>query len=99
VTETPRYPAVEMDVALVVSETTTADELQTAIAKAGGAMLESARLFDVYRGVGIPQGKKSMAYALTYRADDRTLTAEEVDKSHERLVRKLGSAVGAALRS
>ena len=56
-------------------------------------------LFDDFRGAGVPEGKKSMAYALTYRASDRTLSAEEVDAAHAKLVRKVSGAVGAELRS
>ena len=99
VVEIPRYPAVELDIALVVPESVTARQMETAIAAAAGSMLESARLFVVYRGSGVPEGKKSMAYALTYRAVDRTLSADEIEGTHDRLVRKLGTAVGAELRS
>jgi phenylalanyl-tRNA synthetase beta chain len=56
------------------------------------------RLFDVYRGKGVPEGKKSLAFSLTYRVADRTLTTEEIDSAHEKLVRKVVSAVQAELR-
>ena len=65
---------------------------------AGGKLLESVRLFDVYRGKGVEPGKKSMAFELAYRAADRTLTTEEVESAHERLVRKVCGAVGGELR-
>jgi phenylalanyl-tRNA synthetase beta chain len=98
-TDVPRHPAVELDLAVVVSEDVTAERVDQAIRAAGGKLLESARLFDVYRGKGVPEGRKSMAFALSYRAPDRTLTAEEVDATHERLVRKVLGAVGGELRS
>jgi phenylalanyl-tRNA synthetase beta chain len=99
VVEPPRFPAVELDVALVVDEEVTAERVAQAIMSAGGKLLEGARLFDVYRGKGVDPGKKSMAFALTYRVADRTLTAEEVDAAHERLVRKVLAATGGALRT
>ena len=66
---------------------------------AGGKLLSDMRLFDVYRDEErIGTGKKSMAYALTYRAADRTLTSEEVDKAHAKLVKKVCGATGAEVR-
>jgi phenylalanyl-tRNA synthetase beta chain len=97
-TDVPRFPAVELDIALVVPEDVTGERVTQAIVSAGGSMLESARLFDVYRGKGVPAGQKSMAFALTYRRPDRTLTAEEVEQAHDRLVRKVTGAVGGELR-
>jgi phenylalanyl-tRNA synthetase beta chain len=93
-----RFPAVELDVALLVPEAVTAEKIEQATRSAGGKLLESVRIFDVYRGQGVPEGKKSVAIALTYRAGDRTLTAEEVASTHERLVRKVTGAVGGELR-
>jgi phenylalanyl-tRNA synthetase beta chain len=96
--DVPRFPAVERDVAIVVGEDVTAERLGQAISSAGGKLLDTARLFDVYRGPGVAPGKKSMAFELDYRAPDRTLTAEEADAAHERLVRKVIDAVGGELR-
>jgi phenylalanyl-tRNA synthetase beta chain len=97
-TDVPRLPAVELDVAFVVPEDITAERLEQSIVAAGGKLLASVRLFDVYRGKGIAEGMKSMAFELDYRAADRTLTAEEVEVAHDRLVRKVSAAVGATLR-
>ena len=94
----PRFPAVSLDVALMVDESVTGERLMQVITSAGGKLLESARVFDVYRGKGVPTNKKSMAFALTYRAPDRTLTDGEVQEAHARLVRKVTGAVGAELR-
>ena len=96
--DVPRFPAIELDVAIVVTEQVTAEEVERAIRSAGGKLLDSARLFDVYRGTGVESGRKSMAFELAYRATDRTLTAEEIDSVHERLVRKVCKAVGGELR-
>jgi len=95
----PVFPAVAMDVAFVVDEDVTHEKLMQCMQSAGAGILESAVLFDVYRDerrVGI--GKKSMAYALTYRAPDRTLTGKEVEKAHERLIGKVKGASGAQVR-
>ncbi len=97
-TEIPRFPAVTFDVALVVDESVTAERVEQAIRKSGGALLDSVRLFDVYRGKGVPEGSKSLAWALSYRAPDRTLTDDEVRPVHEKLVRKVCAAVNAHLR-
>ena len=97
-TGVPRFPAVELDVAIVVPEEVTAERIEQSILSAGGKLLDSVRLFDVYRGQGVSAGKKSMAFELAYRASDRTLTAEEVESAHERLLRKVCAAVGGVLR-
>lgn len=96
--DVPRFPAVELDVAIVVDDDVTAERVQQALVSAGGKLLESARLFDVYAGEGIPVGKKSLAFALSYRAPERTLTTEEVEAAHSKLVRKALGAVGGELR-
>lgn len=97
--DVPTFPAVSMDVAFVVDESVAHEKLVQCMTSAGGKLLEDVRLFDVYRDdARIGAGKKSMAYALTYRAADRTLTSEEVDKAHERLVKKVSGATGAEVR-
>ncbi len=97
--DVPTFPAVSMDVAFVVDEAVTCEKIMQCMTSAGGKLLEDARLFDVYRDEErVGAGKKSMAFALTYRAPDRTLTSEEVDKAHERLVKKVAGATGAEVR-
>lgn len=96
----PHYPAVTMDLALVVDEEVTHERLMQCMRSAGGNLLEEVKLFDVYRDeekLGL--GKKSMAYALSYRANDKTLTSKEVDKAHARLVKKVTAATKAEVRS
>ncbi|MCL2503289.1 MAG: phenylalanine--tRNA ligase subunit beta [Coriobacteriia bacterium] len=99
VVEPPRFPAVSFDLAVLVEEKTTAEQLVQIITSAGGKLLESAHLFDVYRGTGVPEGKKSMAFSLTYRLPDRTLTSKEVEAVHSKIVRKVLAATGGGLRS
>ena len=95
----PQFPAVSIDQAFVVGEDVTHERLVQCMTSAGGKLLESVRLFDVYRDkLRVGAGKKSMAYALTYRAADRTLTSEEVDKAHAKLVKKVCGATGAEVR-
>jgi phenylalanyl-tRNA synthetase beta chain len=96
--EVPRYPAVEFDIALVVDHDITAERVEQSIRSAGGTMLDSVRLFDVYEGDKVGEGKKSLAYSLEYRASDRTLSDDEVRPVHEKLVRKVCGALGAELR-
>jgi phenylalanyl-tRNA synthetase beta chain len=94
-----RFPAVVQDVALVVDENLSAEEVRRAILASGGQLLRDARLFDLYRGEPIPLGKKSLAYSLTYQAEDRTLTDGEVAKVQAHVVRHLAKELGAELRA
>ena len=97
--DVPTLPAVQMDVAFVVDEGVTHERLMQCMISAGGKLLESAQLFDVYRDdARVGAGKKSMAFALTYRAGDHTLTSEEAEKTHERLIKKVCAATGAEVR-
>ncbi|MCL2031552.1 MAG: phenylalanine--tRNA ligase subunit beta, partial [Oscillospiraceae bacterium] len=94
----PRFPAVTRDLALLADEGLTHAALLGAIRQYGGKLLADCALFDVYQGGGVPAGKKSMAYALTYRAPDRTLTDEEVDRAVQKLLRQLEKETGIVLR-
>jgi phenylalanyl-tRNA synthetase beta chain len=97
--DVPLFPAVTMDVAFVVDEEVPNEKLMQCMNSAGGKLLDSVALFDVYRDEKrLGAGKKSMAYALEYRASDRTLTTEEVDKQHARLIKKVCGATGAEIR-
>ncbi len=105
--EVPRYPAYALDVALVVDEDVTAERVASALRSAGGALLESVRLFDVYRDPAdasvaerrLAAGKKSLAFSLAYRAADRTLAEADVRPVHDKVVRKVCGAVGAEVRA
>lgn len=98
--DVPTYPAIAIDQAFIVSEDVTAEKMTQVMSSAGGKLLESVRLFDVFRDdERVGAGKKSMAFTLTYRASDRTLTGEEIDKAHERLVKKVQGATGAEVRA
>lgn len=97
--DVPQFPAVTVDQAFVVSEDVTHERMVQCINSAGGKLLESVELFDVYRDEQrVGAGKKSMAYKLVYRAADRTLTSEEVEKTHAKVVTKVSKATGAEVR-
>ncbi len=97
-TPLPRYPAVYRDVALVLPENVPAAQVHQALHRHGAPWLEEASLFDVYVGQPIPAGKRSLAFHLTYRDPERTLTDEAVDRHHEALIKALAEELGAELR-
>lgn len=102
--EIPRYPAVKLDVALVVPREAPAERVLAAIRKHGKPLLADVRLFDVYVDPDdaavrrLPEGTKSLAFSLEYRAADRTLADDEVRAVHERVLERVCAEVGAVLR-
>jgi len=94
----PRFPAVRRDLALLLDRAVPAAAVVTAIRELGGEWLEHVSVFDVYEGQSVASGKKSVAVALTYRAKDRTLTDDEVNRVHAALVEAARSRLGAELR-
>jgi phenylalanyl-tRNA synthetase beta chain len=94
----PRFPAALRDIAVIVDEAVAAERVASEIHAAGGDLLRSMRLFDVYHGDSIPPGTKSLAYALTYLAEDRTLTDKEVDKAHKKIEDRLKHVLKAQIR-
>lgn len=95
----PRFPPVQQDIALVVDESIPAEQVQALILQTGQPLLVSLRLFDLYRGAQIGPGKKSLAFNLTYQAEDRTLTDKVVAKQQQKIVQRLEKELGAKLRS
>ncbi|MCI0483075.1 MAG: phenylalanine--tRNA ligase subunit beta [candidate division NC10 bacterium] len=94
----PRYPAVFRDMAVVVPERMRAAEVESAIRRAGGALVEAVRPFDIYRGEPVPEGKKSLGFSIQYRATDRTLTDEEVAAIHGKILEAVERDLGGILR-
>ncbi len=92
------FPVALRDVAVVVREDVPAERVAGEIRAAGAPLLCGLRLFDLYRGESIPPGTKSLAYALTYQADDRTLTEKEIDRAHEKIENRLRHVLGARIR-
>jgi phenylalanyl-tRNA synthetase beta chain len=97
-TPVPRFPAALRDIAIIVDENVTAERVLAEIRAAGAPLLRDVRLFDLYRGESIPPGKKSLAYALSYQAEDRTLTDKEVDKAHKKIEDRLKHVLKAQIR-
>jgi phenylalanyl-tRNA synthetase beta chain len=94
----PRFPPALRDLAVIVEEPMPAERVAGEIRAAGGGLLRDVRLFDLYRGENIPAGHKSLAYALTYQADDRTLTDNEVKKAHDKIMGRLKHVLKAQIR-
>jgi phenylalanyl-tRNA synthetase beta chain len=95
----PRFPAVERDVAIVVDRDFAAQQVIGWIHDLGEPLIEHVEVFDQYVGAPIPNGKKSLAYRVSYRANDRTLTDSEVNELHQSLVDRLGKTFDAEQRS
>jgi len=94
----PHFPGIRRDVAMLVAETLTHENVLQAVRQAKPANLETVELFDVFRGQNVPAGQKSVAYAFTYRSLEKTLTDAEVNAAHEKLVAQLKTALVATVR-
>ena len=97
-TPLPKYPTVTRDLAIVCDEATTVADVEDVITKNAGKLLRKIRLFDIYRGVGIAEGKKSLAFSLELRADDRTLTDTDSEQVVNKVLNALKSELNAVLR-
>ena len=97
-TPLPKYQAATRDLSLICDEATTVGEVENVITAAAGKLLRNVHLFDIYRGVGVPEGKKSLAFSLELRADDRTLTDADSEGVVNRVLAALAEKLGAALR-
>lgn len=94
----PKYPASERDIAMLVKADVFVADIEAVIRRSAGKILENVNLFDVYQGKQIEEGYKSVAYAIRFRASDRTLTEEEVSTSMNKILKGLEETVGAKLR-
>ena len=97
-TPLPKYPTVTRDLAVVCDEEITVAQVEEVIEKSAGKLLRSIRLFDIYRGTGVPEGKKSLAFSLELRADDRTLTDTDSEQVISKVLEALKSSLNAILR-
>jgi phenylalanyl-tRNA synthetase beta chain len=84
---------------MLVAETTTHEAVLQSVKQAKAANLETVELFDVFRGKGVPDGQKSLAYAFTYRAADKTLTDADVNSAHEKVLETLKTQLKVELRA
>jgi len=94
----PRFPPVQQDIAVIVDEAIPAERVQALISQTGRPLLTEVRLFDLFRGEQIGAGKKSLAYSLTFQAEDRTLTDQDAAKQQQKIVQRLERELGARLR-
>ncbi|SKA89025.1 phenylalanyl-tRNA synthetase beta subunit [Caloramator quimbayensis] len=94
----PKFPAVSRDIAMLLDENISVSDIEKAILREGKELIESVKLFDVYKGKQIPEGLRSLAFSLTFRAEDRTLKDEEVNKVHESIINRLKEKFNAQLR-
>jgi phenylalanyl-tRNA synthetase beta chain len=93
-----RFPSSDIDLALVVEDRHPADAVALALEEAGGELLESVTLFDVYRGTGVAPGQRSLAYRLRFCSPDHTMTDTEVGALRTRCIEAVEQGFGAALR-
>ncbi len=94
----PKYPGVNRDLSLVCNEDVTVAQIEDVITASAGKLLRGVKLFDIYRGVGVPEGKKSMAFSLELRADDRTLTDTDSEAVVSKVLTALKEKLDAILR-
>lgn len=94
----PKFPAVTRDIALLCDDSILVQEIEETIRKAGGNLVEKVQLFDIYKGAQIPEGKKSIAYAIAYRDEKKTLEDKDITKVHNRILQALEHKLGAVLR-
>ena len=97
-TPLPKYPTVTRDLAVVCDDALTVAEVEDVMTAAAGKLLRGIKLFDIYRGTGIPEGKKSVAFSLELRADDRTLTDADSESVMSKVLAALDEKLGATLR-
>ena len=97
-TPLPKYPSVNRDLSFVCDEAVTVADVTDVITASAGKLLRGVKLFDIYRGTGIPEGKKSMAFSLELRADDRTLTDADSEGVMNKVLSALSEKLGAVLR-
>ena len=94
----PKYPGVSRDISIICDEALTVAEAENVISAAGGKLLRSVKLFDIYRGTGVAEGKKSLAFSMELRADDRTLTDADSEAVMQNVLFALQEKCGATLR-
>ena len=94
----PKYPGVTRDLSLMCDEAVTVAQIEEVITASAGKLLRNVKLFDIYRGTGVPEGKKSMAFSLELRSDERTLTDADSEQTVSKVLAALAEKLGATLR-
>ncbi len=93
------YPGSDRDIAFYASTEVAVADLEKLIARTGGQLLESVTLFDQYKGKGVPEGQRSLAFRMVYRASDRTLTDQDIDPIQDKIRAALEKKFKVSLRS
>ena len=96
--EVSKYPSIVKDVAFIIEEDITSKTVTDLVKKAGGRLLTDIDIFDVYRGENVEEGKKSLAYKLTFSSNERTLTEEEVMATFNNIIEKVCKELNASIR-
>ena len=97
-TPIPKFPAATRDIAILVDDEVLVGDIEDIIKRTGGQLVEKVSLFDIYKGAQIPEGKKSIAYAIVYRDAKKSLTDKDVNKVHDKILKNLENKLGAELR-
>jgi phenylalanyl-tRNA synthetase beta chain len=95
----PKFPSTSRDIALIVKDDVYVKDIEDIIKANGGGLVEEYKLFDVYKGSQIEEGHKSIAYSITYRSAEKTLTDEDVAVVHDKILSELSEKLNANLRS
>ncbi len=96
--EISKFPSIKKDIALVIDKNIEAETISKAINKAGGKNLSNVEIFDIYEGKGIEDGKRSIAFSLTFSSSDKTLTDEEINPAIDKIIEMAGKEFKAVLR-
>ena len=97
-TPVPRFPSVSYDLAMIVAEEVTGEQIIKTIKKSANSLLKDIEIFDIYRGTGIPEGSKSVAVKVTYQSDEKTLAEQDIREVHQGIINALRSKLNASLR-
>ena len=92
------YPEIKKDISILIEKNITSDEISKTIKREAGRLLIKSEVFDVYEGKNLPQGKRSIAYSLTFGANDRTLTDDEINPIINKIIAGLEKTYDAELR-
>lgn len=98
-TKVSPYPSSERDLAFVIDSSIESGKMMKSIVKSGGSLLKNVNIFDVYQGKGIEEGKKSIAFSLTFADSERTLVEEEIESSVQNIIKNISKEFSAILRS
>ena len=94
----PKFPSIDLDISMIIAKKILWEEIYQAVREVEKDLIRKIMFFDVYEGQGIPEGKKSIAFRIEYRSDDKTLTMEEVQVIHQKVLNILETKFNAQIR-